>query len=120
MVCYYIYYNASVVFVFSGYLSGSKSSIENGHSRAVQDNIPWPRGSFASAGGDKKVTEFRRIDVTEHETSSKTVREIDCGNLCLIVAEINWKSKREFKPYDNNQGDTVNLPKGIYEEVDDQ
>ncbi|KAL8116800.1 uncharacterized protein LOC141668806 [Apium graveolens] len=53
---------------------------------------------LCSANGDKMMTEFRRIDVTENETSSKTVRLLPCGNQCLIVAEINWRSKRESKP----------------------
>lgn len=60
---------------------------------------------LCSAGGDKMVTKFQRIDVTEDEISSKTVRYIPGGNQCVIEVEINWKSKREFKPYDN-QGET--------------
>lgn len=51
-----------------------------------------------SDGSDIMVEHCESIEVTEDETSSKSVRPIYSGNKCVIVAEINWRSKREIGP----------------------
>ncbi|KAL1818453.1 hypothetical protein ACET3Z_013322 [Daucus carota] len=46
-----------------------------------------------SDGSDIMVEHCELIDVTEDETSSKSVRSIYSDNQCAIVAEINWRNK---------------------------
>lgn len=75
------------------------------------DELPLSRSIVGVPFGSKLILQFglrsdgsdiihyEQIDVTEDETSSKSIRQIHRGNQCVMQAEINWRSKREFESY---------------------